>query len=198
MMATTLMIAACLMNAQMDEAGRANNNERKNVRCGSYTLYVGLKAIDVPVGPYQEFEAKLGEPSPAGYSLGKLAEVAESYGLRTLGVQTTLENLQRRGGRFVCIAHLNGDHFVNVAGVSDGVVSLIDAPRAYSLPIDTFNSQWSGTALLISRGPLVREEELPRPLDVRWLLAAALAGFALYTGWVFLRGRATPAPGRRD
>lgn len=134
-----------------------------NLRCGSYCLYVSLEALDIPVKSFSELEGKLGQPGRAGYSLAQLDEVARSYGAQTLGVETTIENLRRRPGRFACIARIDGNHFVNVADLLDGEAYIVDPPdRDYRVPVDTLRTRWDGTALLISAEPLVAEEALNR------------------------------------
>lgn len=162
--------------------------------CGANTLYISLKALDADVGSFDELRASLGKLRPQGYSLGQLAEAAESHGMHTVGVQTSAENLSRRPGRFACIAHVDDNHFVNIADVKNGMVSIIDPPRSYTLPAETLSARWDGTALLISPEPILAEEDLPRPLPWRWVGAALLACMALYTGWVLLRKRRA-APG---
>lgn len=154
-----------------------------DLRCGSYTLYVSLRALDLPVSSFEELERKLGQPSQLGYSMGELAEAGRSYGAHALGVETTAENLQQRPGRFACIALIDEAHFVVVADIDDGQVSVIDPPRSANIPLETFRTQWDGRALLISRDPLLPEEELPRPIrwSILWL-ALGVIGVAL-TGW---------------
>ena len=71
-----------------------------DLRCGAYCLYVSLKALDLPVEDFAALEAKLGQPSRAGYSMLQLAEAARSYGAYVEGVETNLDALSRRRGRF--------------------------------------------------------------------------------------------------
>jgi ABC-type bacteriocin/lantibiotic exporter with double-glycine peptidase domain len=139
-----------------------------DLRCGSYCLYVSLKALDFPLASLSELESKLGQPSAAGYSMGQLAEAAQSCGAETLGVETNFDNLRRRPGPFACIALVDEHHFVNIAGIDDTYAHIIDPPRDYNLPLDTLRSQWDGKALLIAKEPLLAEEDLPRPAS-RWV-----------------------------
>ena len=158
-------------------------SQTPDLRCGSYCLYVSLKALDLPVGSFDELQQRLGQPSPAtGYSLAQLKEAAESYGARTLGVETTPENLRRRPGRFACIAHLDGNHFVNIYDVDEKEAWIIDPPRRYTIPLDTLSIRWDGTALLLAREPLLAEEDLPR--EVPWLTIAAVCAAVLLLGAV--------------
>lgn len=167
-------------------------SQTPDLRCGSYCLYVSLKAIDFPVASYQEVEDRLGQPSRLGYSLGQLAEVAESYGAYTLGVETQPENLRERDQRFACIAHLEPAHFVNIAKIDKGLVYVIDPPRDYEIPIDTFRGRWSGKALLISPSPLVPEEEIVGHIQRRELaksigLVLGISLAVVVAGWFVLR-----------
>lgn len=164
-----------------------------DLHCGSYCLYVSLKALDVPVETYGAFEEQLGEPTVAeGYSLAQLQESAEHFGAYSLGVQTTIENLRNRPGRFACIAHVRGHHFVNIAEITEEDALIIDAPREYRLPLDTLRSLWDGTALLVSDAPLLREEELPQPINGTLLLGGIAAAIILMGTAAFaLRKRST-------
>ena len=171
--------------------GQAATEPKSDERCGSYCLYVGLKALDVPVGSLSELEDKLGSPVPGGYSLGQLAEAAESYGLQTLGVQTSTENLRLRERPFICIAHVDDQHFVLLADMDDRHAWVLDPPAQYTLPLDTLRTRWDGNALLIARNPLLREEDLPRPFPWAPVLIFAGAALILALGWLFVRRRRT-------
>lgn len=178
---------ACVLLIAAAEPPAADETD---LRCGSYCLYVSLKALDVPVESFETLEEQLGEPTVAeGYSLAQLQESAEHFGAHTLGVQTTIEDLRRRPGRFACIAHIRGHHFVNIAEIDEEEALIIDAPREYRLPLDTLRAEWDGTALLISDSPLLPEEELPHPIWYRVLIA--VAGTAIFVVLVALifRGR---------
>lgn len=164
--------------------------EEPDLRCGSYCLYVSLRALDLPVKSYESLEGKLGQPSSAGYSLGQLDEVARSYGAHTLGVQTSFDNLVRRSGRFACIAHLKGGHFVNIGEVHDREAYMVDPPNAHVVPLDTLRARWDGAALLISNEPLLREEDLPWRFPwQRLLLGAGLLAAVVPIWWLSRRLR---------
>lgn len=139
-----------------------------NPYCGLNTLYVSLKALDAEVASVEELKKKLGSPPSEGFSLGQLAEVAEGFSLHTLGVKTTAANLELRRGRFACIAHVGGSHFLNIGQIGEGFATIIDPPRSYELPLSTLESQWDGKALLISREPLASEEDLGRYTAWTW------------------------------
>jgi ABC-type bacteriocin/lantibiotic exporter with double-glycine peptidase domain len=156
-------------------------------------LYVSLKALDFPVASYEALEQRLGPPSEAGYSMGQLAEAAQGLGASTLGVATTVENLRRRPGRFACIALLKDTHFVNIADISDQGVSVVDPPRSSTVPVDTFLTQWDGSALLIAPSPLVAEEDLGRAVP-GWLGPVLAGAIVVVMVIVFYRSRALKKP----
>jgi ABC-type bacteriocin/lantibiotic exporter with double-glycine peptidase domain len=170
-----LVVGLCLV-AVAAQAARAQTTTLVDTDplCGAYCLYVALGSLEAPLPPAAEFFEQLGEPPPAGFSLGELAEQAEGLGLHTLGVQTSYENLSRRPERFACIAYLNRGHFVLLSKAADGMVTLVDPPRTTSVSREALDSQWDGTALLISNGSLLAEEDLPRP--VNWLLWGLVGG----------------------
>jgi ABC-type bacteriocin/lantibiotic exporter with double-glycine peptidase domain len=192
MTASALALNIIAMSALL-QAGTTRDADE---RCGLYCLYVALKSLDVAVPTPEELEQRLGPPPASGYSLGELEAVAREYGTHTLGAQTTVENLQRRAERFACIAHVEGNHFVNLIDVSDGAVSVIDPPSEYSIPIDVLRARWDGKALLISNASLVREEDLPRPWRWGWSAVAALVFTGLLLGWfvVVRRKKSEGAP----
>lgn len=164
-----MSIAAILLTALTVGQSEPKATDQK---CGAYCLYVCLRGLDFAVPSFDEFEKRLGSPSPRGYSLGKLEEVAQGYGASTLGVETSLENLSRRSGRFACIVRIGSDHFVIVAEANAQQTRIIDPPDEYWMPRDTLGQAWSGEALLISNRPLLAEEELPRPFP--WRRAAII------------------------
>lgn len=169
MTANRLLMTAGLLLAQAS-AGAAE----RDPKCGLHCLYVALKAQDSPVS-LTDLEKKLGPPTGGGYSLGLLQETAGHVGFHTLAVSTSVENLKRRDGRFSCILHLDEHHFACLAGFDgQGQAQIVDPPGEYSLPLETLSSRWSGAALLLSKEPLVAEEDLPRPFP--WGAAAWGAG----------------------
>ena len=167
-----------------------------DLRCGSFCLYVSLKALDFSVASFEEVEQRLGPPGGVGYSLGQLDEVAKDYGAYTLGVQTSPENLRRRPGRFACIARLDEAHFVNIAEIEDREAYVVDPPRRdFRLPLDTLRARWDGTALLISPDPLVPEEDLPRDFPLLLVLVLVGGGMLAVVGFTWMRHR-HPKTGR--
>lgn len=169
------------------------------LRCGTYCLYVSLRALDVPIASVAELEQRLGgPPGPQGYSLSQLQDAAKSYGAHTLAVQTSFDNLRKRQPPFACIAHISDNHFVNFAGfLPDDRVEVFNPPqRPTQFPMALLEKQWSGKALLISMQPLVGEEDLPISFPMRYLLAALAIPIILLPACLLLvKGRRKqPAP----
>jgi ABC-type bacteriocin/lantibiotic exporter with double-glycine peptidase domain len=169
------MLSACLV-------GTACADTEPDIYCGGRCLFVALRALEIPVESYDALEQALGSPHPAGYSMQDLASAAEHFGARTLGVQTTLANLQRRPGRFACITHVQDQHFVLFVNVEDETVSVLDGAELKELAAATCNAIWKGHALLISRSELVPEAELSDSWSM-WLyaLGALVLGTILAT-----------------
>jgi ABC-type bacteriocin/lantibiotic exporter with double-glycine peptidase domain len=128
--------------------------------CGASCVYVALNALDVNVTSFESLLERLPEVAMAGHSLGDLAKVAQSYEMKTLAVETTLENLERRSERFACVAHINEAHFVLISNIGAGHVTLMDPPYEKTIDRDVFSNSWNGKALLISAGDLVPEDKL--------------------------------------
>lgn len=131
-----------------------------DILCGAKCLYISLVALDVDPGGYEKFLIRCGEVEQEGFSIGRLAEVAQSYGVETLAVNTTLANLKQRRERLACIAHVDGHHFVNIGDVDDGTVWVINSPFDSSVAREVFEAHWRGDALLLSKTVLTREEDL--------------------------------------
>lgn len=159
-----------------------------DLRCGANCLYVSLKALDVDGVSFDEVQRKLGAPAPSGYSFGQLADVAKSYGVQTLGVKTSVNNLRLREAPFACIALIRETHYVNFSEVGEREVHIVDAPREYTLPLETLPSVWNGEALLIARQALIAEEELGRSGRIVRFVVIGISTLLLGgLGWVFVR-----------
>lgn len=158
-----------------------------DVYCGSRCLFMALHALEIPVPSYEALEEALGAPQTGGYSMQDLASAAERFGARTLAVQTTLDRLTRRPGRFACIAHVKDNHFVLLTDVRDGVVTMVDGLEKRSLAAIACNEIWSGKALLISRQELLPEEDLPQPRS--WWTYGLVGGCVLACGGVWIGWR---------
>lgn len=172
--------------------------EQADVRCGAFCTYACLRALDIAVGPYDDFEKRLGSPDSAGYSLAQLSDTATSYGAHTLGVTTTLANLQRRTGRFACIVRLPPAHFVVLSEVASDRTIIVDPPNEYSVPASTFQTRWDGTALLISNEPLIREEDIaPNKWGlILWLSLCALCASLIIGAVLWNRRSPLRSPSR--
>jgi ABC-type bacteriocin/lantibiotic exporter with double-glycine peptidase domain len=160
---------------------RAADEKRSpaQLHCGAYCLYLGLKALDVPIKNYKELEDKLGQPSPLGYSMEQLAEAARGFGAHALGVETSLGNLRLRPNRCVCIALLKEGHFVNLYDITDDRVYLVDSPETRQVGLDGFRAIWTGKALLISDRPIPDESSLRRRIPWVQFAAVTLAAMAV-------------------
>lgn len=157
LLSVSMLCGSCVALAT---TARADEGSPPLLRCGSHCLYTALNLFDKGPDKFEDLETLMGQPTFQGYSLAEIQEAAEKYGLVTLTVSTTLENLQARTDRFACIAHINDSHFVLVGDVKGGKVSLIDPPRSFTLPTATFLSQWDGAALLLSDVALEAEESI--------------------------------------
>jgi len=158
--------------------------------CGPESLYVGLLGLGVEPGRYGSFLQAFGAVEPRGVSLGRLEETARSFGVETLLVATTLENLARRraGGPFTCVAHVDGDHFVLIGDVEPTKVWIVDPPQAEHVASALFRTRWRGQALLLSQRLLAPEESLRASGPSWWLWGAAIIGVAP-AAWGLLRTR---------
>ena len=80
-------------------AGQAGQSQGPSSKCGSYCLYVALRALDLIAEPYSTFEKRL-PPAPVdGYSFYDLEEIAHRFGAHTLALEADLETLGRLRGR---------------------------------------------------------------------------------------------------
>ena len=166
--------------------------------CGTYVLYVAAKSLGADVGTLADFESDLGPPPRGGHSLAELAEAAERFPLQTLGVQTTLANLEKRTPPWACIARLQVGHYVLIGQIDGESVLVVDPPTSTRLPRTVFENLWDGNALLISTTPLLSEEavtQLPivhhayrgSVMDWFWraLLILVVSGLALSAIYVW-------------
>ena len=135
--------------------------------CGTYVLYVAAKSLGADVKSLADFESVLGPPPRGGHSLAELAEAAERYPLQTMGVQTTLANLEKRTPPWACIARLQVGHYVLIGQIDGDSVLVVDPPTSTRLPRSVFENLWDGNALLISTAPLLGEEAVTQLPVVR-------------------------------
>lgn len=164
--------------------GAGNGALPEKELCGAYCLYLGLKAIDVPVEGMERLQHELGSPPAGGYSLGQIDTTARKFGAQTLGVKTTFANLRLRKERFVCLAHLKENHFVLFTKIQKDGVIVVDPPIKKFVPFVTLQRDWDGNALLIAPEPLLAEESLRSRFG--WWVPAIAVGISV-AGVVVLR-----------
>jgi len=187
---TTILVLAVTLAAFVDGAPAPDaasvraDRPPTNLRCGGHCLYVALKSLGFEVRDYAALEAKLGQPGRLGYSMDELAKAAQGYGASVEGVETTVEGLEGRPGRFACIALLDRGHFVNVYDVEGDEVHLADPPGLRTVSRASFGAIWGGKALLLSDRPIVAEDTLAARRVRRAWLAYGCAGLLFSTAVV--------------
>jgi ABC-type bacteriocin/lantibiotic exporter with double-glycine peptidase domain len=171
--------------------GQAKSPANKSkADCGLHCLYASLVALTSDRPSLIDLEKELGPPEAGGYSLLALKQSAERHGLQTLGVKTTTSALRRRPDQFTCIAAVDGDHFVVLTEVKDGVVTMIDGARVVRTEEAVFMKRWSGEALLLSANALTPESEIPREWPWRAVIASlAFLGLSAWGGISYYRRR---------
>ena len=179
-----LTIGAAVVVQASSSAGAEDS---RDVRCGSKCLYVALKALGHSPESLALLEQSMGGPGANGYSLRDLETEARKRGVKTLAVETTLENLGSRREHFACITLIRDNHFVLLYDVDPKVVHLLDPPNRVALPRETFNLVWTPKALLLGEEEFAMEEAVGRSRDraraVRWLAYVALVAGILVLGW---------------
>ena len=83
--------------------------------------------------------------------MADLEERAKKRGASTIGVQTTIERLsarRRQNERFACIALLELGHYVLLYDADHSLAYVVDPPRSYTVPRDTFDASWTHKVLL--------------------------------------------------
>lgn len=161
MLITLVSLAFCLQLAPQTTA------PPPDLRCGSYCLFVALKAMGAEISSLESLESKLGERGPLGYSMLQLQETAEHFKCYTTTASTTIDMLRFRHYRlnedFVCITVINDSHFVCLYDVSDTSIKIADPPKLYELDSITMEKAWSKNVLLLSKLPISSEESA-----IRW------------------------------
>ncbi len=170
-----------------------------DLRCGTYSLFVALRAIGLGPASFELLEKKAGPPGPLGYSVLQLEELARGEGAQTIAVESNLEKLRARPEPFACIALLDHHHFVLLHDFDDSKAYLVDPPASKVLPIDTFRRAWTKKALLVGRLPFRPEESIRLPIRwgraIAWGLGVPSALIALLLATSTLRRRLVPAKG---
>jgi hypothetical protein len=148
-----------------------------NLRCGEYCLFLALRSLDFPLTSVVELETHLGQPTLRGYSLQQLSDTARSLGAHTLGVQTSLEQLERRTGRFACIAFLEqSNHFVCIYDIDDKTVYIADPPGRRIVSREAFARLWNGKSLLIADRPI--DPNVPAGSPPWWAISLIVLAIA--------------------
>ncbi len=172
-MEALLVLTAMGIGAGAPEGKLAVPRDHSDLRCGAYCLFVSLTGLELWERSFAELETALGQPTVAGYSMAQLEKFAREQGAHTLAIETDLDRLPRRGQPFACIALLEGNHFVNVYDMDKQQVYVIDPPKEYAAPLDTFRLLWTRKALLISKAPLALASDWGA-----WWWAVAVVGSA--------------------
>ena len=181
-LAGVVLAVGCGFATEVGAVQQAELRQNAKLRCGSYCLYVAMKALGGGPESFAALEKHLGTPGPNGYSIAQLGDAAEAEGFHALAVRTSVEQLARRDQSFVPIALLDRGHFVIVRDHKDNEIAVVDPPASSVVPKTSFEATWSGQALLISRTPL---EPLKATSSFPWLggLLAAV-GVAAIVAWV--------------
>lgn len=159
--------------------------------CGPRCLFVASEALGHDV-PYPEVKEALGEPaSDVGFSLLQLKEAADSLGLETQLVRTSIDRLLERSKKesFLFVAWLNSDHFVVVSDVTNDGVRVVDPPSLRWVDPLVFQKRWKGEGLLVATDALQPEDEVGKTswffgLAVLGTSAFACIAFALRQKWM--------------
>jgi len=157
-----------------------------------------LESIIRALGPVREgpesLPSLLGPVKDGGYSMAQLSDSATALGYHTLALNTTLEGVTARRGRFLGIAHMTNNHFVIVYNVTNHNVLIADPPRLYSLPEGVFNSQWSRQILLISKEPIAAVSAAWNAMGLLKSFVAILAFLSVLrlTWWAYGRRQSRP------
>lgn len=123
--------------------------QAEEMDCGAACLAMICKhyAIPMTLGKLRE----LANVTTQGATLDSLAQVGESLGFTTRGVQCTYEALL--GFDLPFIVHWEGYHYVVVYGISKQHVWVADpGPGFRKMSVEEFERGWTGTCLLFTPG----------------------------------------------
>jgi hypothetical protein len=126
----------------------------QEIACGPLSLIAILQNLAVPLTTDQ-IEGLLAVAGTHGTDLSQLKELAEKYGLHTLGVAATTGKLRQMGQQ--AIVHLDRVGFAAVTGYTpDGLKVVYPLQPPGIVPDDLFEKSFgqNGYALLLSRMPL--------------------------------------------
>ncbi len=149
-----VLIFSGLASAGFVTAEDPGINKPRDPRCGLYCLYVAEGALGKQSGAISELEKGLGKIGGDGYSIDALKDQAIRDGFFAIVVKTDLPTIATIQRPFACVALTKRPHFVLLSDVQDGQVHVIDAPRDYVVPVDTFVQDWQGYALILSEVPI--------------------------------------------
>ena len=134
--------------------------------CGPTCLRMVAKHYGVGLSAQGLREAS--EIGKDGVNLLGIAQAAEHYGFRTLGVKVSISKL-REDAPLPCIVHWGQNHFVVVYKISKSKVWVADPARGLlQYTVTEFESQWAttrtdgvatGVALLLEPTPALYEQE---------------------------------------
>lgn len=126
-----------------------------DLKCGAYCLFVALNSLDLSVGDFEKLDKTMGIPTSLGYSMEQMCDAASKMNAFPLAVNTSLNMLTQRKGRFACIALLEKTgHYVCIYDIDDDDVFLVDPPEKRIIPRDVFVNLWNGKAIIVSNKPI--------------------------------------------
>jgi len=157
----------------------AHYSVRSRLDCGVRSLSAAL--VMLGIRPDLKVIGAALMPLQEGTSLSRVEGCARSFGLETLAVSLTQEQLSRV--RQPAILHVkssadvpSGDHFVLYTGsAKDGRIHIVDPPFFDKwFAYEDLAPLWDGTALVLSHTPL-SESDLTSLSPKGWLRALGLA-----------------------
>ncbi|MCD0458321.1 cysteine peptidase family C39 domain-containing protein [Roseiconus lacunae] len=156
---------------------------------GPQCLYVGLVSLGYEKSYEQFFDSRVGVPEN-GFLLSDLKELATNEGFETLLVRTSFDRLANRSKQeqFACVAWLPRGDFVVVADIDIEKQSyqIVDLSSIQDIPMQLFETQWDGEALLVSKKTLDPEgfyEPSSSRVLVFWLMSLFIVGLVVACLW---------------
>ncbi len=140
--------------------------QAEEMDCGAACLAMICKHYDInlTLGKLRE----LANVTTEGATLDSLANVGESLGFTTRGVQCTYQSML--GFDLPFIAHWEGYHYIVVYGISRSGVWVADPGVGFrKMTVEEFEKGWSGTCLLFTPGPSLAKLAATRSPWVRFV-----------------------------